>query len=91
MKKNTLDNRIIKKAQDRIDFTSRCIMRIMHNEELSDTSKSSIVYNYYQQTEDYISGLADGYITMADTFNEDVYDKLRGYERLMINVRWSNK
>ena len=89
MKKNELA--MIKRAQDRIDFASRCIMRIMHNADLDNTAKSSIIYDYYAQAEEYISGLADAYMTMSDVFNEDVYDKLRAYERLMVHVRWSNK
>ena len=94
MKKTALELEIIAKAQAKIDFMSACIMRVLHNEELSRCSKNSIIWDYYCQAEEYIAGMAETYWTMAygdGTFNWEVYKKLKGYSLLMVTARCSNK
>lgn len=94
MKKTALEVEIIAKAQAKIDFTGRCIMRIMQDEDLSDISKQSIVYDYYEHAEEYIAGMAETYWIIArenGTYNQDVYDKLRKYSFLMVSARLSKK
>ena len=94
MKKTALELEIIAKAQAKIDFMSGCIMRIMHNEELSRGSKNSIIWDYYCEAEEYINGMAETYWIMAsndNTFNWEVYKKLKGYSLLMVTARCSNR